>query len=310
MIPQVPPVSRRVLPDGVAVAPWLAPDGWPLRSFAYPAAASPKGSLLFLGGRGDFFEKYLEAFHVWRTTGWNVAGFDWRGQGGSGVLHPRGYCHVNDFAVFVGDLAAYCAEWCARTPGPHIAIGHSMGGHVLLRVLTEQRVELDAAILLAPMLGIRAGTLTGKPLHTIAAIGRIPPFRARPIWTGPRSPAPGRVTSCPERQADKLWWKAERPEVGRGAPTWGWLAAAMRSITVLERTLRRSPPAVPGLILTAGNDPIVDAKAIRRALRSLPGFEHGLIPHAGHEMLRERDELRFECLARIDRFLARVVAAR
>jgi lysophospholipase len=253
---------------------------------------------------------YLEASHAWRTSGWNVAGFDWRGQGGSGVLHPRGYCHVNDFAVFVGDLVAYCAEWRARTPGPHVAIGHSMGGHVLLRALTEQRVELDAAVLLAPMLGIRAGTLTGKPLHAIAAIGRIPPFRGQPIWSGPRSPAPGRVTSCPERQADKLWWKAARPEIGRGGPTWGWLAAAMRSINTLERTLRKSPPAMTGLILIAGADPIVDPKAIRRALRSLPGFEHGFVPHAGHEMLRERDELRLECLTRIERFLDRVVAAR
>ena len=290
------------------VAQWQTPDGWPLRMFFHSANGSPKGSLLFLGGRGDFFEKYLEAFHAWRTAGWNIAGFDWRGQGGSGQLHPGGYCHVEDFAVFVDDLAAFCAGWRARTPGPHVAIGHSMGGHVLLRALAERRVELDGAVLLAPMLGIKAGALGGRALRAIGMIGATPALRARPIWTGQRSPAPGRVTSCPERQADKLWWKAARPEIGRGGPTWGWLAAATRSIAQTDRRLRRHPLATPGLILAAGTDPIVDAAAIRRALKFLPGFEHGTIAKAGHEMLRERDELRTECLERIGRFLDRMPA--
>ena len=309
MSPEMPLFSRRALPAGLIVEQCRAPDGWPLRSFSQMATGEPRGSLLFLGGRGDFFEKYLEAFHTWHAAGWNVSGFDWRGQGGSGVLHPGRYCHVDDFATFVDDLAAYCADWRARTPGPHVAVGHSMGGHVLLRALTERRVDLDGAVLLAPMLGIRAGALTGKPLRAIAALGLVPTFRGRPIWTGPGSPAPGRVTSCPERQADKLWWKAARPEIGRGGPTWGWLAAAVQSIVVLERKLRKTPPVVSGLVLTAGADPIVDAKAIRRALRFLPRFEHGVVPHAGHEMLRERDELRLECLGQIDRFLERVAAA-
>jgi len=288
----------------MAVSPWTAVDGWPLRSFCRAAEGPAKGSLLFLGGRGDFFEKYLEAFDAWAAGGWNLGGFDWRGQGGSGLMHPAGFCHVEDFSTFVGDLAAYCAHWRSATPGPHIAIGHSMGGHILLRAAAEGLVELDGVVLLSPMIGIRAGPLRGRAIGALAAIGRVPALRERPIWNGPASPAQGRITSCRERHADKLWWKSARPELARRGPTWGWLSAAARSIAELDRLLRQRPIALPGLILSTVTDPVIDSRAIRRIGPYLPGFEHRLIKGAGHELLRESDTPRGECMRQIGRFLA------
>ena len=90
----------------MVIAPWRAPDGWALRSFDLAAEAPAKGEIVFLGGRGDFFEKYLELFELWQSAGWNVSGFDWRGQGGSGRTHQGNSCHIEDFADFVGDLEA------------------------------------------------------------------------------------------------------------------------------------------------------------------------------------------------------------
>jgi lysophospholipase len=302
------PSSRRQIPANLSIETWHAPDGWPLRRFIMQAEGTPRGSILFLGGRGDFFEKYLEAFEDWHRAGWNVGGFDWRGQGGSGRTHPDGFCHADDFAEFSDDLSAYCGAWWKETPGPHVAIGHSLGGHLLLKAVAQRSVELDAMVLLAPMLGIRAGFLRGRALGSVAALGRLPVMRRRAIWTGQRSPAPGRVTSCPERQADKLWWKTACPELGRGGPTWGWLAAATRSIAELERSLRARPVRMPGLMLEAVGDPIVDSAAIRRALRSLPNVGHAAIPRAGHELLRERDAVRTACFVRIRDFLSRVAS--
>ena len=295
--------SRRRVPAALRIEAWPGPDGWPLRRFELEAEGPAKGSLLFLGGRGDFFEKYLESFEHWSKQGWTVAGFDWRGQGGSGRTHPDGLCHVEDFAVLLGDLAAYADFWRARAPGPHIAIGHSMGAHILLRAAAQGLLELDGIVLLSPMIGIRAGLLRGRALNGLAAIGRAPAIRTRPIWAGPSSPVPGRLTSCTERHEDKLWWKAHHPELARGSPTWGWLAAAARSMTELDRQLRRGPVTAPGLILRAARDPIIDVAAIRRARRFLPGFDYGVIEQAGHELLRERDVPRGECMARIGGFL-------
>ena len=294
---------RRNRPPEMMVEPWTGNNGWTLRTFRLPAENTPRGEILFLGGRGDFFEKYLEAFGVWRQSGWNVSGFDWRGQGGSGRLHKSNFCHIDDFATFIEDLATFASAWRSRGDGPHVAIGHSMGGHILLQAALTDRVHVDGIVLLSPMLGIRAGPLGGKALRSLAAIGRTPAFRDRPIWRGARSPAPGRITSCPERQADKLWWKTVEPELGRGGPTWGWLAAATRSIGELERSLGERPLTVPGLLLAAAGDPIVDPAAIDRAARLLPSFSYRIIDDAGHELLRERDGPRTQCTDCIGAFL-------
>ena len=299
---------RRTHPPDIVIERWAAPCGWPLRMFRLTSAGPAKGDILFLGGRGDFFEKYLEAFCLWRGAGWNISGFDWRGQGGSGRNHAGDSCHIDDFETFISDLEAYTADWCSRTPGPKVAIGHSMGGHVLLRTALRKNVAFDGLVLLSPMLGIRAGPLRGKSLHALASIGNTSALRQRPIWTGARSPVPGRVTSCPERQADKIWWKSAYPELGRSGPTWGWLAAATRSIAELDKSLRDNQLAIPGLVVGAAGDPIVDPGAIRRSAAFLPTFEHALIHGAGHELLRERDGPRHQCLMQIEDFLNRLAS--
>lgn len=294
----------------MVIKQWRAADDWKLRSFRLGAERDPKGELLFLGGRGDFFEKYIEAFGVWRQSGWNVSGFDWRGQGGSGRLHKQNYCHIDDFTTFIGDLEEFAAEWRSRGKGPHVAIGHSMGGHILLRAALTNRLLVDGLVLLSPMLGIKAGPLRGKGFLPLAAIGRTPAFRERPIWRGTRSPAAGRITSCPERHADKLWWKAAEPELGRGGPTWGWLAAAMRSMGELERCLCEQSLAVPGLMLAALDDPVVDRIAIDQSARLLPSFDYRVIRQSGHELLRERDGPRCETLTHVDAFLDAIAGAK
>ena len=69
---------------------WAAPDGWKLRLFDWQQpGGKPRGSILFMTGRADFYEKYLETFNDFRGQGWNIASLDWRGQGGSGRCGPH-----------------------------------------------------------------------------------------------------------------------------------------------------------------------------------------------------------------------------
>ena len=63
-------------------------------------------------GRGDAYEKYLETFEHWRQRGWSVSAADWRGQAASGRFGADAVTgHVDDFALWVGDLAALWREW-------------------------------------------------------------------------------------------------------------------------------------------------------------------------------------------------------
>src|ERR1044072_1054722 len=116
--------ARRAIPEDATIHYWDAPAGGRLRAFAWPAdTATPRGSILFQGGRGDIFEKYLEAFHHWHAQGWTITSFDWRGQGGSGRLTSRANCgDIDSFDTFIADLQAFYAEWEAATPGPHVVM--------------------------------------------------------------------------------------------------------------------------------------------------------------------------------------------
>ena len=134
------------------------------------ATGAPRGSILFQGGRGDIIEKYLESFAHWHERGWNITAFDWRGQGGSGRLSPDPHVgHATDFGAFIADLKQFWAEWAPTAPGPRVIMGHSMGGHLILRALAEGAITPDAAVLIAPMLGLHApfgwaGWASGSPI--------------------------------------------------------------------------------------------------------------------------------------------------
>src|SRR3546814_8207935 len=110
----VPADFRRRLPDGAIVDHWTAADGWPLRRFDWPGdPPSARGSILFQGGRGDIFEKYLETFAHWHNRGWSITSFDWRGPGGSGRLSADPHIgHVADFATFIADFRDF---WSGRS---------------------------------------------------------------------------------------------------------------------------------------------------------------------------------------------------
>lgn len=303
------PKLRRAIPPQALVDSWIARDGWALRRFRWPAESAPaRGSVLFQTGRGDVFEKYLESFGHWHDEGWNIAAFDWRGQGGSGRLTTKANCgDIDDFATYIADLAAFYREWAASTPGPHVVMGHSMGGHLVLRALAEHAIAPDAAVLIAPMLGVRSplGRLAAPAARLLARLGDA----GRPAWKGNEKPYTTEtrsrlLTHDPDRYADEIWWQTEAPALLTGPPSWRWLLAAFDSMAALEAGPIEHV-AVPLLLLVAEADGLVDARA---ALRIAPRLPDGQLvrfgPESAHEILREADPVRERALAAIDAFLA------
>jgi lysophospholipase len=290
-------LDRRRHPPGLAFTGWRARDGWTLRAYDWPAPTS-RGRLLFLGGRGDFAEKYIEAMAHWRANGWSVTGFDWRGQGGSGRTGRDPLVnHLDSLDPLLDDLAAFVD---ARPT--QVAVAHSMGAHLLLRLLADKRARFDAAVLSSPMLGLRAGPLGTPAIAAIAAAASRAGRGERRVWEGDAGNVRGRMTSCPERQADKVWWKTTRPEIASGAPSWGWTRAACTSMATL-RTGALAAVDTRALLLVSQRDPIVSPRAVARAARILPLGQLELLPGRGHELLREADPIRHRVLARIDQFL-------
>jgi lysophospholipase len=307
--------DRRAYPDGSTLDTVAAPDGWPLRRFHWTAKSSAMGSILFQGGRGDIIEKYLETFAHWHDGCWDVTAFDWRGQGGSGRLSANASVgHANSFAVWVHDLAAFYTDWAASTPPPHIVIGHSMGGHLILKALSEKRITPDAAVLIAPMLGFETGRI---PLPLAAGIVRFASVLApeRPAWKTNERPAPAGasrqqfLTSDTARYEDEIWWKREKPELGLGPPSLKWLEQAYSSCVALTAPGTVEHIRTPMLFLGTSGDRLVSPAAIPIFARRIASARLRMFDHSvAHEILRERDGPRDEALAEIDALLDAVKA--
>ncbi len=299
---------NRAYPPNSALGSVTAKDGWELRVFNWPQTDRPaRGSILFQAGRGDLFEKYLEALTHWHAQGWDITSFDWRGQGGSGRLSKNRHVgHVDDFSIWIDDLDDFYAHWQAASPGPHIIMGHSMGGHLVLRALVEGRIKPDAAILSAPMLGLKTPGIVRWLTRQLAKI--IPSHW--PAWPGnekPSLPMASRqkmLTHDAKRYADELWWHAQKPELKLGPGSWQWLAAAFRSFDIIDAKGAMEAINCPVLLMGTAGDALVDPEAIRKAHARIAGSELVMFARSvAHEFLREVDAPRDYAIAKIDAFM-------
>ena len=312
------PFDRRRHPDGLAFHLWRAADGWPHRAYRWPAdAAVARGSLLFQSGRADFIEKYLEACDHWHGEGWDIEGFDWRGQGGSrgdsdrvvrvGLADDR-----LSFDPLIDDFALFVRDWQARTPGPHVIVAHSMGGHVALRACADKGVVPDALVLVAPMLGLNTRRLP-RWLARIAIAAAVAGGRgARAAWNDdfadPKRQL--RLTASRVRYEDSQWWKQQVPCLATGAPSWNWLAAALAGGRRIAQRGALDRVTCPVLLIEAGLDALVDGNAIERAAGKLSDARLVRLADARHEILRDADGPRLAALAAIDSCLDSRVRAR
>lgn len=302
--------DRRRIPDDASITRWTARDGWEHRAFRWPIAGAVRGTILFMGGRGDFFEKYLEPFDHFHRLGWHVESYDWRGQGGSGRLAARrDVGHATCFADWTRDLADYAAELKARAPGPLVVIGHSMGGHLVLRALAKRTLPATAAVLVAPMMGFADSlpSWLGRLIARIAA--RIVGSEQR-MWKvsekpfSPLAKRMGLLTHSPERYGDEQYFWDTKPELKLGPASWGWIAAAYDSFAWLAKPGPIEAIDVPVLILSASADKLVSPPATRAfaaRLRHARLVEFG--DEAAHELLREDDGVRLRALGEIDALL-------
>ncbi len=289
---------------------------WPGAGGEDGGAATPsRGSILFLPGRGDFYEKYLETLEQWHRAGWRVTAADWRGQAGSGRLGKDPVTgHIADFDIWIDDLAAFWASWVAEVPGPHVLAGHSMGGHLVLRALVDRRVAPDAVVLSAPMTGINGPPLPLPMLHNFAKLMCSASDPTRQAWKWSEKPGElpaaraNLLTHDPVRYADEQWWRDHRPELVMGPASWRWVERAYASWRRLEEPGALEAVTMPVLLLSTSSDKLVSHPANLAATRRLPQGEMVAFgAEAHHEILREVDAVRDRAMAAIADFLDRTV---
>lgn len=306
------------MPAG-GVARWLpAGDGVRLRVVAWrPDAAgiaACRGSVFLFGGRTEFAEKYFETTGDLLGRGFAVATVDWRGQGLSDrLLDDRRKGHVDDFASFDRDLDAFMSEIAPAFPKPWIGLAHSMGGQILLRGAHDHPEWFAGLVFSAPMLGLRfAGPIAETLTRALVTYGTLAGFGSRYV--------PGGTAKAADEVAfaDTILTHDERryaifqalvraePKLGLGAVTFGWLAAAFRSMSMTSRPAFLARIATPTLIVGAAEDALVDRAALKRAAAGMPHAELAIADGARHEILIERDRARAQFWAAFDGFAGRL----
>jgi lysophospholipase len=181
-----------------------------------------------------------------------------------------------------------------------------------MRALVEHRVDPDAAVLVAPMLGLHTYGLPMGLLHGAAKLMCKIGDPRRPAWKWSEKPGQlpqGRdalLTHDAARYGDEEFWRSARPEIVMGPGSWGWVERAYASCAAIFRRGGLEGVQVPVLLLGTRADALVAFKAIAKAAGRLPQGELlAFGPEARHEILREVDPIRDCALSAIDDFLDR-----
>jgi lysophospholipase len=265
--------------------------------------ASPErlaGTVILLGGRKEFLEKYAETAGDLNRMGFDVYSFDWRGQGLSTRLIPdrsRGF--IRDYEEYLHDMQVFCDTVIPiDIERPVYLLAHSMGGHLALRYLRRCPTGIDGAILSAPMIDIRTGAfpnwLIGLLIRLAVKTGRrhavVPGSRKRAERD--RQFAGNPLTSDPIRFQNEKRALAANPALVVEAVTFAWLAASMKSIGLMKTPGFLEAIHTPVLMVGAGDDRIVSLGAQKEACARMPNCRMLVIPDSRHEILMEKDTVR------------------
>ncbi len=303
-------IPANPVPEGAVTGELKTRDGVTLRFARWHPPPGRKGTVCLFQGRAEFIEKYFETVRELRSRGFAVATIDWRGQGGSerALSDPR-KGHVGDFSEYERDVEVLMKEVVLPDcPPPIFAIGHSMGGSVMMRVARAGSRWFDRIVLSTPMLRL-AGKRQSMPARITARVMRwagmgsayVPGGSSEMIATG--SFVNNIATSDPVRHARTKAVLEAAPELGIGSPTVSWLNAAYRAMGDIADPSFASKIRQPLMLIAAGRDEVVSTAAIEDIAIRLRAGSHLIIAGARHELMMEQDRYRAQFWAAFDAFV-------
>ena len=216
---------------------------------------------------------------------------------------------MRSFSDYDVDLETFVKEVALPDcPPPLFALGHSMGGTVLIRAAYRGRRWFDRMVLSAPMValagraGSRGAKITARTLRYLGMGGAyIPGGGATAVATRPFIGNP--VTSDPVRYERTTAIVEAELDLGLGSPAVGWVDAAFRAMRDIAEPAYPARIRQPMLIVAAGMDELVSTPAIGQFALRLRAGAHLVISGSRHEILMERDRFRSQFWAAFDAFV-------
>jgi lysophospholipase len=266
-----------------------------------------RGTVVLLQGRNECIEKYYETIRHFTARGLWVATFDWRGQGLSDRLlkNPlRG--HLRQFQDFEADLSIFLETIVLpETRLPFCMVAHSMGALVALSMAPELSNRIERMVLLAPFIELSNQNLPNWAIQALTGL-----FRMLGLgWLGSgkdRFPRPfegNALTTDRARFRRNIELYSQHPELRLGPPSACWISEMLSAMKQVNRFEHLHRINVPTLLIGAGNDPIVAARAIEDLGNRFRAGRAVIIDGARHELMQEADRYRLAALAAIDAFI-------
>jgi len=301
-------IPANPVPDHVMTGNIKTPDGVNLRFARWDPPPGRKGTVVVLQGRAEYIEKYFETVRDLRARGFAVATFDWRGQGLSDrALADRHKGYVRNFSEYSTDLDTVMEQVVLPDcPPPFYALGHSMGGAIVIRACHDGSRWFERIVLSAPMIALTPLTrMAGSLVRFMRLIGRgsgYMPTRNAAAY-GSQEFIGNMLTSDPVRYARNAAVLEELADLSVGAPTIAWIDAAMRLMKRFADRAYAGRIRQPILMVAAGHDELVSTTAIETFGTNLLAGRHLIIPGSRHEILQEQDQYRGQFWAAFDAFV-------
>lgn len=273
---------------------------------------SNKGTIILQSGRTEFIEKYYEVISEFIDRGYAVAMMDWRGQGlSSRQSKNKKIGHIDNFETYDKDLVKVIDECFAdKCPKPFIGFGHSMGGCLLTSYFISRNNILDKCILCAPMVSVRANSLSRKTVGLLGALeifglGDFP--MQKPSWNDENGwseePFSENALTTDERRFNRTYQLLQgNPALGVKGITVGWLKHALKRTNEFKNMDWSEQINRPLLLLNATDDKLVNGDLNKSLLGQSELVQIEDIA-SQHEIMMEKDEIRSIAWRAIDSFL-------
>lgn len=309
-------------------ARFLQPKNWRWHQFkigdqvvrygsVFPKDSIPDAVVVCLPGLGEFAEKYYELAR--EMVGKNLAFWviDWPMQGKSSrpLSNPH-KLHSEDFTNLVEALDRLCMYYIKpssvhpdRGRIPMVMLGHSMGANIGLRYLLTQPESFICASFTAPLLSIKATKFlpmwAEKLISKSFSLIKKSYIIGGSDWNDQMRANTGNDihSSDPVRDGIHRSWQKSDPDLRSGAPTFGWVKAAINSCAILYNKANLKQLNIPVQMFACGEEQLVNNNTIFRAAKIMPDAVCYNIQGAKHELLMEKDEFRSEFLTHFDKFI-------
>lgn len=274
-------------------------DGLNLRYYhaSQGEGKEPKGCIVMLHGYCGFWGKFHEVAHFFWQVGFEVFFLEQRGHGYSGrQIDDKDMVHVIDYADYIADLKNFMDKIVMPSAAklPKIIYAHSMGGAIAALFLEEHPEYFDAAVLSSPMFSIKTGSTPMIAVKVLCAKIRLLHQEKLPFPGGKRFdgiPTFETSSARSEKRYNYIFNQRLRDEhYHTYMMSNGWGVASFKATARLLR--RASKVKTPVLLLTAGNDSLVNMSGHEKFAKRASNVQHINYEDSKHEIYNDVDEVR------------------